>query len=238
MKLENFEKRDLRLLKTILQLLYETTPEQLRWILAKLRELLLGHPMVTPEPARVRFVDFGAYFKNLEIFAYLRCQDQDAFLAIREDILLRVEETSFARAAAASPYLRRRPISRGQRASTHGARVPPKRRSACGEREGASRSPNMRSTSASDSRAGSITRRKARLITRRQRQRSSHWGARLLRPLRSRIWPTSPRWLSSCGLELRLQNTSSISSQPRRASGSRSTRAAQMRTSRPRSPAT
>ena len=48
--------------------------------------------MVSPEPARVRFVGFGAYSKDLEIFAYLRCQDQDTFLALKEDILLRVED--------------------------------------------------------------------------------------------------------------------------------------------------
>lgn len=91
MKLDNFSARDQRLLQTVLQLRYETTPEQMRYVLVKLRELLLGHPMVTPEPARVRLVDFGAYSKNVEIFAYLRCQDQDTFLAIKEDILLRVE---------------------------------------------------------------------------------------------------------------------------------------------------
>jgi len=95
MKLDNFAKRDLRLLRTVLQLRYETTPEQMRWILAKLRELLLGHPMVAPEPARVRFVGFGAYSKDVEIFAYLRCQDQDTFLAIQEDILLRVGDIVF-----------------------------------------------------------------------------------------------------------------------------------------------
>jgi MscS family membrane protein len=92
MKLDNFAKRDLRLLNTVLQLRYETTPDQMRWVLAKLRELLLGHPMVTPEPARARFVGYGAYSKNVEIFAYLRCQDEDTFLAIKEDILLRMED--------------------------------------------------------------------------------------------------------------------------------------------------
>ena len=92
MKLDNFAKRDLRLLNTVLQLRYETTPEQMRWILAKLRALLLGHPLITPEPARVRFVGFGAYSKDVEVFAYLRCQDQDTFLALKEDILLRVED--------------------------------------------------------------------------------------------------------------------------------------------------
>jgi len=92
MKLDNFAVRDQRLLKTVLQLRYETTPEQMRYILAKLREMLLGHPKVTPAPARVRFVSYGAYSKELEIFAYLRCQDQDTFLALQEDILLRIED--------------------------------------------------------------------------------------------------------------------------------------------------
>jgi MscS family membrane protein len=91
-QLDNFAARDQRLLRSILQLRYETTPEQLRYVLAKLRALLLGHPMVTPDPARVRFVGYGAYSKDVELFAYLRCQDQHTFLAIQEDILLRIED--------------------------------------------------------------------------------------------------------------------------------------------------
>jgi len=92
MKIDNFAVRDQRLLKTVLQLRYETTSEQLRYILARLRELLAGHPKVTPAPARVRFVGYGAYSKDLEIFAYLDCTDHDVFLAIQEDILLRMED--------------------------------------------------------------------------------------------------------------------------------------------------
>ena len=92
MKLDNFAARDIRLLKTILRLRYETTPDQLRYVLAELRKLLLGHPKVTPAPARVRFVGYGAYSLDLEIFAYLHCQDQDTFLAIQEDIFLRIAD--------------------------------------------------------------------------------------------------------------------------------------------------
>jgi MscS family membrane protein len=92
MKLDNFQVRDRRLLKTVLQLRYETTADQLRFVLAKLRELLLGHPKVTPDPARARFLGYGSYSKDIEIFAYLRCQDQDTFLAIQEDIMLRIED--------------------------------------------------------------------------------------------------------------------------------------------------
>jgi len=85
----NFSMRDQRLLKTTLQLRYETTPEQMRYILAKLRELLLGDPMVSPDPARVRLVGFGPYSKDVEIFCYLRCTEQNEFLALQENLLLR-----------------------------------------------------------------------------------------------------------------------------------------------------
>ena len=52
MHIVNLAARDRRLLRTTLQLRYETTPEQLRYVLARLRELLLGHPRVSPDPAR------------------------------------------------------------------------------------------------------------------------------------------------------------------------------------------
>jgi MscS family membrane protein len=92
MHIVNLTKRDQRLVRTTLQLRYETTPNQLRFILLKLRELLLGHPKVTPEPARVRFVGYGAYSKDIELFCYLMCREQNEFLAIQEDLLLRIED--------------------------------------------------------------------------------------------------------------------------------------------------
>ena len=92
MQLDNFAARDQRLLKLVIALRYETTPEQLRHILAELRQMLFEHIKVTPAPARVRFVGYGAYSLDLEIFAYLYCQDQDTFLEIQEDILLRIAD--------------------------------------------------------------------------------------------------------------------------------------------------
>jgi MscS family membrane protein len=92
MHIVNLTVRDQRLLMTTLRLRYETTPDQLRYVLTQLRELLLGHPMVTPDPARVRFVGFGAYSLEVQIFAYLRCIDQDTFLAIQEDLFLRMAD--------------------------------------------------------------------------------------------------------------------------------------------------
>jgi MscS family membrane protein len=92
MHIVNLTKRDQRLMRTKLQLRYETTAEQLRYILIKIRELLLGHPMVTPDPARVRFLGYAAYSKDVEIFCYLRCREHSEFLAIQEDVLLHIED--------------------------------------------------------------------------------------------------------------------------------------------------
>ena len=92
MEIDNFTKRDQRLFRTTLGLRYETTPDQMRFILAKLRELLIGHPMVTPDSTRVRFTGYDDYSKNVDVRAYLDCQGQDTFLAIQEDILLRIQD--------------------------------------------------------------------------------------------------------------------------------------------------
>jgi MscS family membrane protein len=90
MQIENFTRRDQMLFKTSLSLRYETTPEQLRYVLAKLRELLIAHPMVSPDPARVRFVGFGAYSLNVEIFAYIQSADYNAYMGVLEDLNLRI----------------------------------------------------------------------------------------------------------------------------------------------------
>ena len=90
--LENFAKRDQMRLYVMIGVRYETTPDQMRYLLAKLRELLLAHPRVTPDPARVRFVGFGAYSLDIEVFAYTNTSDWSEFLQIREDVYLRMME--------------------------------------------------------------------------------------------------------------------------------------------------
>jgi MscS family membrane protein len=89
LQLENFAKRDRIRLHAVLGLRYETTPDQLRWVLAELRRMLAAHPRVHPDPARVRFVGFGEHSLDLEVFAYVPTQDYDEFLKVREDIFLR-----------------------------------------------------------------------------------------------------------------------------------------------------
>jgi MscS family membrane protein len=88
--LENFTARDRIFYHPILGLRYETTPEQLRFILVRIRELLYAHPKVNPEPARVRFINFGAYSLDLEVFAYVDVTDYSEFLGVAEDLNLRI----------------------------------------------------------------------------------------------------------------------------------------------------
>jgi MscS family membrane protein len=92
MQIENFAERDSNLLHTSVGLRYETTPDQLRAVLADIRAMLVAHPEVTAEPARARFVEFGDSALMVEIFAYVREPDYNGYLAIREDIMLRVME--------------------------------------------------------------------------------------------------------------------------------------------------
>jgi MscS family membrane protein len=48
--------------------------------------------MVSPDPARVRFVGFAAYSLDVEIIAYVRCVNRDTFLAVQEDLFLRMAD--------------------------------------------------------------------------------------------------------------------------------------------------
>lgn len=90
LQLENFARRDRIWLHTTVGLRYETTPDQLRYVLVEIRSMLYAHPRVDPDPARIRFVGFGAYSLDCEIFAYVLTADYGEFLAIREDIFLRI----------------------------------------------------------------------------------------------------------------------------------------------------
>ena len=52
--------------------------------------MLLGHPKIAEKPARVRVAELGETSLNLEVFAYVETTDWNEFVAIREDVMLRV----------------------------------------------------------------------------------------------------------------------------------------------------
>jgi MscS family membrane protein len=90
LNVENLSRRDKILFNTKLGLRYETSPDQMRYVLAQVRRLLYEHPKVETEGARNRFIAFDQSSLTLEIFSYILTRDFDQFLAIREDILLRI----------------------------------------------------------------------------------------------------------------------------------------------------
>ena len=93
LQLVNVSRRDHSLFETTLGLRYETTLDQLRWVLARLRAMLLAHPEVQDSPeAQVRFVGFNACSLDVAVRAYITTKDLDVFLAVQEDLLFRIGE--------------------------------------------------------------------------------------------------------------------------------------------------
>ena len=88
--LENYTLRDKIRYHPTIGLRYETTPDQIRFILIEVRRMLYAHPKVDPDPARIRFVGFGASSLDFEIFAYVRVTDFGEYLEVAEDINLRL----------------------------------------------------------------------------------------------------------------------------------------------------
>ena len=92
MPVVSLSKRDQMLIQSTIGVRYETSPEQLRYLLVKIREALLRHPKIDPDLVRVRFVGFGASSLDIELFAYVKTTKRPEFLSVREEIFLRVME--------------------------------------------------------------------------------------------------------------------------------------------------
>jgi MscS family membrane protein len=92
LQIVNYTRRDMNLFQSSIGLRYETTPDQLRYVAAKIRKLLIQHNKVLPNPARVRLSAFGDSAFVLEVFAFVRSADWEEFLGVKEDLNLRIAE--------------------------------------------------------------------------------------------------------------------------------------------------
>ena len=52
--------------------------------------MLYAHPKVLDDPAKVRFIGFGEYSLNIEVFAYVDLTDWNEFQQVAEDLNLRI----------------------------------------------------------------------------------------------------------------------------------------------------
>ncbi|MFC1830717.1 mechanosensitive ion channel family protein [Thermodesulfobacteriota bacterium] len=92
MVIVNWARCDKMLILTMIGLRYETEPDQLRYVLAKLREMFHAHPKIDPDTVRVRFSEYGASSLDIQIRVYALTNEWNQFYAIREDVFLRVNE--------------------------------------------------------------------------------------------------------------------------------------------------
>ena len=90
--IENFSQRDRYWFHPILNLRYETSVDQMRYVLQSLHSMLAQHPKVESNSARVRLIGLGAYSLDVEIFAYVYARDYSGFLEIQEGLLLKCME--------------------------------------------------------------------------------------------------------------------------------------------------
>lgn len=90
--IENLTQRDKILYRTRLRLSLQTTSSQMRQVLEGIRKLIDQHEMIDEETSRVRFLEFGEYAQEIELYVYIKTQDFVEYLQHREDINLQVKD--------------------------------------------------------------------------------------------------------------------------------------------------
>lgn len=85
---ETFAVRDRIRLHTNLGLVYGTTADQLRAVLAAIEAALRGHPKISPDGISVRFTEFKDWSLNVEVVAFFGTGDWNAFTLARQDLYL------------------------------------------------------------------------------------------------------------------------------------------------------
>jgi MscS family membrane protein len=90
MSIENLAHRDKFLFRHKFGLRYETTVAQLQHVLKEIRTMLSDYPGMEPATHRTRFVRFGDASLDIEVLAYVLTPDWEGFLAVQEDLLIRL----------------------------------------------------------------------------------------------------------------------------------------------------
>jgi MscS family membrane protein len=88
MRTETFAARDRMRLLANLGLVYGTTAEQLRAVLAGIEAALRAHPLLWPDALSVRFNEFRDSSLNVEVMAWFRTTDWNEFTLVRQELFL------------------------------------------------------------------------------------------------------------------------------------------------------
>jgi MscS family membrane protein len=90
MALENISGRDKIWFHPTLNLRRDTTSEQLLKVLSSVHEILTGHPKIEAGTTPARFVGVGPYSLDIEVAVYVVTDDYDEFLAIQQELLIKM----------------------------------------------------------------------------------------------------------------------------------------------------
>ncbi|MHB8079414.1 MAG: mechanosensitive ion channel family protein [Candidatus Krumholzibacteriia bacterium] len=88
--MENHSLMPRRRVRMTLSVTYDTTPAQMRDLLARLEALLRAHPGVAPENLQVRFLSFGESSLEVLVNYFTLTVDYDAHSAIRQELNLAI----------------------------------------------------------------------------------------------------------------------------------------------------
>src|SRR6185437_714754 len=103
-RLETFSARDRLRLAAVVGLVYETTPAQMREVLAGFERVLRSQPKIWPDAVVVRFSAFAASSLDIEVMGWFTTSDWGEFQRIREAVLLQfMDVVSAAGSAFAFP---------------------------------------------------------------------------------------------------------------------------------------
>jgi MscS family membrane protein len=118
--IENFARRERMWYHPTIRLRYETSPDQLRYVLVEVRRMLYAHPKVDSTSCRIRFTGFGSSSLDLDVFSYVNESDYGTYLEVAEDLNLRIMDivaaagSSFAVPAQTTYFERGRGLDRDQ----------------------------------------------------------------------------------------------------------------------------
>ena len=91
-EIENLTQRDKILYRTRLRLSYEDKPDQVKQVLNKVRDLIEQHEFIDEAESRIRFLEFGEYAQELELYVYIKTKIFSEYLEHREDINLKIND--------------------------------------------------------------------------------------------------------------------------------------------------
>jgi MscS family membrane protein len=90
LKIENIYGRNkIRFYHTI-GVRYDTSTDQLRFLLVEIKKLLLSHPRIEEEALRVRLFNLNNYSIDIEINCMVNTLEWNDYLGVREDLLLNI----------------------------------------------------------------------------------------------------------------------------------------------------